>query len=118
MELKRENFCPLLKKECVGLKCAWFVKVEGYDINTGKRVDEWNCTVTLLPMLLIENSGMQRQTGAAVESFRNEMVKSTEFSQKLFIAAATGSTETLTAHSILLEDDRDDNQQSNNNPDA
>lgn len=29
-------------------------------------------------MLLIENSQMQRQTGAAVESFRNEMVKSNE----------------------------------------
>lgn len=34
-------------------------------------------------MLLIENSGQQRQTGAAVESFRNEMVKSNETSQKI-----------------------------------
>lgn len=110
----------MLKKECVGLKCAWFVKVEGYDINTGKRLDEWNCTVSLLPMLLIENSGMQRQTGAAVESFRNEMVKSTEISQKLFIAAATGSTEYLTAQNILLEDKekQNDNEQPNNNSDA
>lgn len=47
---------------------------------------------------------MQRQTSAAVESFRNEMVKSTEISQKLFIAAATGSTEYLTAQSMMLED--------------
>jgi hypothetical protein len=95
MELKRKNICPLLKKECIGLDCAWFTKVEGYDINTGNRVDEWNCTVSLLPMLLIENSGMQRQTGAAVESFRNEMVKSNEVSQKLFIAAATNQLEDL-----------------------
>jgi hypothetical protein len=106
MELKRENYCPLLKKECVGLKCAWFVKVEGYNINTGTRVDEWNCTVSLLPMLLIENSGMQRQTGAAVESFRNEMVKSNEVSQKLFIAAATNKMDKLdNIGTILLEDD-------------
>ena len=108
MELKRKNICPLIKKECMGLDCAWFVKVEGYDINTGKRVDEWNCTVSLLPMLLVENSGMQRQTGAAVESFRNEMVKANETSQKLFIAAATGSTDILNAHSILIEDNKDD----------
>jgi hypothetical protein len=107
MELKRKNLCPLLKKECIGLDCAWFVKVEGYDMNTGKRIDEWNCTVSLLPMLMIENSGMQRQTGAAVESFRNEMVKSTEISQKLFIAAATGSTEYLVAQNTLLEDNND-----------
>lgn len=110
MELKRKNLCPLLKKECIGLDCAWFVKVEGYDINTGKRLDEWNCTVALLPMLHIENSGMQRQTSAAVESFRNEMVKSTELSQKLFIAAATGSTEYLASQSNkMIESKENDN---------
>ena len=89
MELKRENWCPLIKKECVGLKCAWFMKVEGYDINTGKRVDEWNCSMALLPMLLIEKSGQQRQTGAAVESFRNEMVKANETNIQV-LAASVG----------------------------
>jgi hypothetical protein len=39
-------------------------------------------------MLLIENSGQQRQTGAAVESFRNEMVKSNEVGQRVLLAAA------------------------------
>ena len=38
-------------------------------------------------MLLIENSGQQRQTGAAVESFRNEMVKANENSQKVLLAS-------------------------------
>jgi hypothetical protein len=88
MQLKPGNFCPLIKDECVGLKCAWFCKVEGYDINTGNRVDEWNCSIAFLPMLLIENSGMSRQTGAAVESFRNEMVKSNEATQNIFLQAA------------------------------
>jgi hypothetical protein len=87
MELKRENWCPLIKKECVGLKCAWFIKIEGYDTNTGKRVDEWNCSMAFLPMLLIENSGQQRQTGAAVESFRNEMVKANDSNIKVLGAA-------------------------------
>ena len=40
--------------------------------------------MTFIPMLLIENSGMSRQTGAAVESFRNQMVKSNETTQKIF----------------------------------
>ena len=31
-----------------------------------------------MPLLLIENSQMQRQTGAAVESFRNEAVKANQ----------------------------------------
>ena len=40
-----------------------------------RQVDEWACSIQFLPMLLIENSQQQRGTGAAVESFRNEMVK-------------------------------------------
>ena len=31
-----------------------------------------------LPVLLVENSQQQRSTGAAVESFRNEMVKAND----------------------------------------
>lgn len=106
MELKRKNLCPLLKKECIGLDCAWFMKIEGYDMNTGKRVDEWNCAIGMLPMLLIENSGQQRQTGAAVESFRNEMVKSTEASQQILLAAATNDFSRLTK-TIELKDESD-----------
>jgi hypothetical protein len=41
-----------------------------------------------LPILMIENSQQQRSTGAAVESFRNEMVKSNEVGQKVLLAAA------------------------------
>ena len=89
MQLKPGNFCPILKEECVGLKCAWFTKVEGYDINSGKQIDEWNCAMTFIPMLLIENSGMSRQTGAAVESFRNEMVKSNDTMHQIFLNAAS-----------------------------
>ena len=107
MQLKRENFCPLIKKECVGLKCAWFTKVEGYDINTGSRVDEWNCAMSWLPMLLIENSGMQRQTGAAVESFRNEMVKANEASHDLFKLAVNASAQIAHGTAPLIDDTTD-----------
>ena len=51
------------------------IQVRGTNPNTGQEVDEWDCSIKWLPMLLIENSQQQRQTGAAVESFRNEMVK-------------------------------------------
>lgn len=86
--LKNGTFCPLIKKECVGLTCAWYTRVQGYDSNTGKQVDSYECAISWLPMLLIENSGQQRQTGAAVESFRNEMVKSNEKAQQLLLATA------------------------------
>jgi len=75
MELKREHWCPLIGEECMKLKCEWFTQMRGTNPQTGEDIDEWGCAVTWLPMLLIENSQQQRQTGAAVESFRNETIK-------------------------------------------
>ena len=75
MEMKSGTHCPLLNTECIQLKCSWFTQVRGTNPNTGKEVDEWACAIAWLPVLLIENSQQQRQTGAAVESFRNEVVK-------------------------------------------
>jgi hypothetical protein len=89
MRLKNGTFCPLIKKDCVEMKCAWFTRIQGYDMNTGNQVDEWQCAISLMPMLLIENSGQQRQTGAAVESFRNEMVKANDQTAKVLLASVT-----------------------------
>ena len=50
----------------------------GKNPQTGQEVSEWNCAVSWLPMLLIEGSQQTRQTGSAIESFRNEMVKANE----------------------------------------
>lgn len=76
----------------MGLQCAWFTKVAGYDMNTGKEIEEWHCAIAWMPVLMVENSGQQRQTGAAVESFRNEMVKAQVESQKMLLTAATLSS--------------------------
>lgn len=56
-------------------RCVWFTKLAGTNPNTGEVVDEHGCAIVWLPVLLIENSRQQRSTAAAVESFRNEMVK-------------------------------------------
>lgn len=85
MQLKPGDFCPLIKKDCLGIKCNWYTQVRGTNPNTGKEVDEWGCAITWLPVLLIENSQQQRQTGAAVESFRNEMVKANESNRQVLI---------------------------------
>ena len=85
MELKNGNYCPLVKKDCIGLQCSWFTQVRGTNPNTGKEVDEWACAMAWLPVLLIENSQQQRSTGAAIESFRNEMVKSNDITTKALV---------------------------------
>lgn len=78
MKLEHGNYCPLIKKDCIGLQCSWFTQMRGTNPNTGADVDEYACAIAWLPMLLTENSQQQRQTGAAVESFRNEIVKGNE----------------------------------------
>lgn len=49
--------------------------MRGMDPNTGKEVDEWGCAIAWLPLMLVENSQQSRHTSAAIESFRNEVVK-------------------------------------------
>jgi hypothetical protein len=89
MKIEPKANCPLHNFEpCKQLDCAWFLKIRGSNPNTGEDVDDWGCAIAWMPVLLIENSQQQRQTGAAVESFRNEMVKSNESSQQLLISAA------------------------------
>jgi hypothetical protein len=79
MKLEVKSNCPLDDfKPCRQLECAWFMQVRGKNPQTGQEVDEYGCAIAWLPMLTIENSQQQRQTGAAVESFRNEMVKANE----------------------------------------
>lgn len=87
MKLEAKPNCPLDSfKPCRQLECAWFMKVRGTNPNTGQEVDDYGCSVAWLPVLMIENSQQQRQTGAAVESFRNEMVKANENSQHVLLA--------------------------------
>ena len=89
MKIEQGKFCPLIGKDCIGLQCSWFTQVRGLNPNTGEDVDEWGCAVTWLPMLLIENSQMQRETGAAVESARNESVRDNEENRKLIKKVAS-----------------------------
>ena len=85
MKLEPGKFCPLIGKDCIELECAWFTQIRGTNPQTGKEIDEWGCSVAWMPMLLVENAQQSRQTGAAVESFRNETVKTNRQSQQLFV---------------------------------
>lgn len=89
MQIESKTNCPLDGfNPCRQLECAWFMKVAGTNPNTGKEMEEWGCAMAWMPILMIENSQQQRQTGAAVESFRNEMVKNNEVSQRVLLATA------------------------------
>lgn len=84
MKLEPKTNCPLNAfKPCKELECAWFLKVSGKNPQKDEEIEEWGCAVAWLPILSIENARVSFQTGAAVESFRNEMVKSNENYQEV-----------------------------------
>ena len=88
MKIKPDTNCPLNGfKKCKGIDCSWFIQVRGMNPNTGEEIDDWGCAMAWLPTLMIENAQQSRQTGAAVESFRNEMVKAQNASIKMMSEA-------------------------------
>lgn len=73
-------YCPQWRKRMSAVchTCPLWVQLRGTNRNTGAEVDQWQCSLASLPMLLIENAHMTRQTGAATESLRNELIRSSE----------------------------------------
>lgn len=75
-----DKSCPLGH---VCEKCLWQISLRGTNPQTGQEIDRVECALVSIPVLLVENSQQQRHTAAAVESFRNEMVKGNELHLRL-----------------------------------
>jgi len=89
MKIEPKANCPLDGfKPCRQLDCAWFMEIHGTNPNTGEPVKDWGCSMTWIPMMLIENGRQQHSTASAVESFRNEMIKANESSQQMLMASS------------------------------
>ena len=96
MQIQAKTNCPLNQfQPCKELECAWFMKVAGKDPQKDTEIEEWGCAIPWIPIFLMENNRVTFQTGAAVESFRNEMVKSNEISNQVLLAAAQFSNPEL-----------------------
>lgn len=101
MKIEPKANCPLDGfKPCRQLDCAWFMEMHGKHPSTGEPIKDWGCSMTWIPMMLIENGRQQHSTAAAVESFRNEMVKANEVSQRVLLAASNIPQRTQT---MILE---------------
>ena len=85
--MKKGEFCPLIQKKCVEHKCAWYTCIRGTNPNTGEEIDDWRCAVSWMPMMTVEIAQKSNQTGAAVESFRNEVVEANHQNQQLYAHA-------------------------------
>jgi hypothetical protein len=102
--MKKGSYCPLIRKNCIENKCSWYCQVRGVNSNTGLEVTEWQCAVTLLPVLLLENSNQQRQTSASVQSFRNESVERSDILNAILLQASQGYPRRDSIQSVELKE--------------
>lgn len=79
--------CPLgakceevktVNEKQVLVRCPWYTKVAGTNVNTGKESEDWGCAIAWMPMLMINTANESRKGVAAIESFRNETVRDAE----------------------------------------
>ena len=66
--------------------CRFWVTVQGMNPQSGETMNHKDCAMAWMPILMIENSKVNRETGSAVESFRNEMVRNNELNTQVLIA--------------------------------
>lgn len=96
---RKGSICPLHKKDMsrVCSTCPLWIKILGKHPQSEETIERWDCSLALLPIMLIENAQVQRQTGAAVETFRNEVVKSNAQNVAAFAHALHKTAESMTA---------------------
>lgn len=90
--------CPMMGGEsCVEdgsirngelVKCRFWVNVLGTNPQTNETINNGDCAIAWMPVLLIENSRVNRETGAAVESMRNESVTTGQHLTSALLQAA------------------------------
>jgi len=56
-------------------QCAWYVKIEGTNPQTGKDVSDSKCAIAWQPILSVAQASEIRSTGATLQSLRNESIK-------------------------------------------
>ena len=75
MQVKPGTFCPLIKDDCVQFKCMFWTQLRGKHPQTGAPLDEWDCAIKWLPVLMIENTKEAIGVSASIDNFRNELVR-------------------------------------------
>jgi hypothetical protein len=99
--------------------CLFYVQLQGKNPNTGMPVDQWGCSIAWLPVLLCENAQKTLQAGAAIESFRNQMVRQNNQLIAMEEAKAGGQVYKPTLESLEYETKEelytDDSEEEDNN---
>ena len=84
------RICPLHKLDTSAVchKCPLWVQLRGKNPQSDAEIDTWACSLALLPVLLLENAQMQRQTGAAVDKLCTQMHEEHKSNLRVLAAGA------------------------------
>lgn len=75
IDCRYDKKCRYLGEDGKIHQCNAFLKVEGTNPNTGDKVDRWECSDVLIPLLLIENAMTNRGQTDAISQLTNETIK-------------------------------------------
>lgn len=70
------SFCPFIGKKCVESKCRFWTHLQGKNPQGEGVIDKFGCAIEFLPILLVENAQMIRQTAASTDKVANQVQKS------------------------------------------
>ena len=71
-------YCPLIKKDCKEHRCAWYINIQGQNPQTGQIIDQWQCAITAIPLLQMEQSRAASNTHAATVEVREAVHKASQ----------------------------------------
>ena len=55
--------------------CQLWVRIDGYDVNTGITATRYGCSDAFIPMLQIEIAQRSREAGASFDAMKNEVFR-------------------------------------------
>lgn len=70
-----KKHCPLLNKKCIEHKCAWYTNISGTNPQTGQDFDTWECSMTFIPLLQLEQNRATRATQSATVDAGNSVAE-------------------------------------------
>ena len=80
------GFARKCRELVVSGECERWTQIQGMNPNTGEQISRHGCIDDWGPMLMIENTQQQRQTGAAVENLRNRVAEANGTNHDLLTA--------------------------------
>ncbi|MAB74950.1 MAG: hypothetical protein CMO47_00605 [Verrucomicrobiales bacterium] len=86
--MKDGQWCPLIRKECVGHRCAWHINIQGTDPQTGMPTNQFGCAIAYVPLLQVEIAAQNRGTTASVDNLRNEQDRAARAQVQMMAAIA------------------------------